>query len=990
MAVRIVVFGVILTILLCSPLASSGSDSGYLVNTSSQFCYYVTPDSSTPCSTGIHYPCLTLNDYVKEANEFFVDDSTFYFSPGNHHLNIGLNLTKVHNVSFLGDGVGGVTLMVDQPISFVLSGCKNVEIINITFNVRDRFKYILVVNLNSFVKVSNVTILGNEHSGCSSIISEQSVINIADSRFVGINGYLGAALSAVESNITIETGSAFANNTALSGGAIYCYSSFVFLFGTTIFLRNTAVRNYPEENELMCKEYVNIPLSGSGGAIYCFNSSLESIECSIKSEYFFRFFNSLAYCSFMNRSGSSSSTFDADGKSVDCCMLAVNSSYCSERCDFSSITTRVCGTLVFRLNSAQQFGGALLLESTSQRFCGKVFLESNSALMHGGAIYLTNAKLLFHCSHAVFHLNAASETGGSIFSKNSSLHLQGYIIFHSSRAKVGGALLLVLNSFLTFQYSESAVSISNETVSYGCGCFCLVNNTANDGGAIYIDTSNIFSVNCNAVSAGTSSERSVSYDDSLYADNCNSILKLSTSPVVIFRKNKANYSGGSIFARRDSHLYLMGTVLFEDNIADYGGAMYLDETSQLILKPLLSVVFTRNVAREKGGAILYRHLVKERSNQCFFSMGDSGLKMVSLKFTNNSALASGTVLYWVEVDNCDLSSRNDTIQQQHTNCSRVFKSISNITAQTDAERIRLLSADVNYLSFCPDPLKHGPLYHTVRSVNLYPGQKFNVTLATIEQAQLFAISEIIYRVKIPNLYAISDIQLRQELPLTAVNSTCANVFYSLSATKAPNSATIQFYHDNFESCDSLVGRVYLNVSVQPCPLGFKLSTEEQRCICDERLQMVIDKCDIDNLAFKRNRNSFWISDLSLVNDNGIFLHKFGCPFGYCKSEPVSVTLDASDVQCYGNRRGVLCGQCRETYSLALGSLHCLKCTSKSYIAFIFPFAFTGIVLVILTFLYLHVTVDIGTLNGLTFYVNIVQANRQAFFLEELSTCLRCS
>ena len=116
MVLRVVAFGVILTILLCSPLASSGSDSGCPANTSSQFCYYVTPDSSTPCSTGIPYPCLTLNDYVNETEKFFLNDSTFYFSAGNHRLNIGLNLTGVHNVFFFGDGVGGVTLMID-PLS---------------------------------------------------------------------------------------------------------------------------------------------------------------------------------------------------------------------------------------------------------------------------------------------------------------------------------------------------------------------------------------------------------------------------------------------------------------------------------------------------------------------------------------------------------------------------------------------------------------------------------------------------------------------------------------------------------------------------------------------------------------------------------------------------------------------------------------------------------------------------------------------------------
>ena len=211
-----------------------------------------------------------------------------------------------------------------------------------------------------------------------------------------------------------------------------------------------------------------------------------------------------------------------------------------------------------------------------------------------------------------------------------SWYLQGYIIFHSSNANFGGALRLV-KSFLRFQYCVSTVSIRNGTVEYLCGYFCLVNNTALKGGGIYTFDSNIsFSMSCSAVS----SEKRASCNDTVNAGfkakYFMSTLGLSSSPVVTFYKNKARYSGGSIVSI-NSHLYLMGTVLFVDNTADYGGAIDLDETSQLILKPLLNVVFARNIAHEKGGAILYRHFVqKSKSNkECFFSIGNSELKCFS-------------------------------------------------------------------------------------------------------------------------------------------------------------------------------------------------------------------------------------------------------------------------------------------------------------------------------------------------------------------------
>ena len=110
----------------------------------------------------------------------------------------------------------------------------------------------------------------------------------------------------------------------------------------------------------------------------------------------------------------------------------------------------------------------------------------------------------------------------------------------------------------------------------------------------------------------------------------------------------------------------------------------------------------------------------------------------------------------------------------------------------------------------------------------------------------------------------------------------------------------------------------------------------------------------------------------------MILHTSCCPFDFCKDQSVNVTLDNRSAQCDFNRNGTLCRQCSEQYSLAIGTLHCVKCVNSSYIAFVIPFALVGIALMI-GILLLHFTVDIGTLNGIIFYANIVHSNRQAYF-----------
>ena len=150
-----------------------------------------------------------------------------------------------------------------------------------------------------------------------------------------------------------------------------------------------------------------------------------------------------------------------------------------------------------------------------------------------------------------------------------------------------------------------------------------------------------------------------------------------------------------------------------------------------------------------------------------------------------------------------------------------------------------------------------------------------------------------------------------------------------------------------------------------------------KCTCDKWLQdFGVTECNIDNLSIKRLKNTFWVSKQE--NDSGLIFHDGPCPFDFCKNSFVNISLSNSSAQCDFKRKGTLCGQCREKYSLALGTLHCLQCANNNYIALAIPFALAGVALVMVILL-LHLTVDVGTLNGLIFYANIVHSNREAYF-----------
>ena len=204
-----------------------------------------------------------------------------------------------------------------------------------------------------------------------------------------------------------------------------------------------------------------------------------------------------------------------------------------------------------------------------------------------------------------------------------------------------------------------------------------------------------------------------------------------------------------------------------------------------------------------------------------------------------------------------------------------------------------------------------------------------------------------------------------------------NVYYRLYSSEEDKLVSFRLSLEN--PCQNLIGDwdkdAILNIYIQQCPVGFEVSDGDDKCTCDKIVQKLTHNCYIDNNSFERIRNSFWISLSN--NTNQLIVHDSRCPLDYCRGISVYVSLSDPSVQCDFNRTGVLCGQCRKNFSLALGSLYCIPCDNNHATLVLF-FIIAGIALIAVIFL-LHLTVAVGSLNGLFFYANIIPANHQAFF-----------
>ena len=402
-------------------------------------------------------PCYTLQEYASQQDTYFTSNTIFYFFPGWHKLEESLRLISIRNLSFQGvhsNDSEMVRIMFNSSASMKWENCSDIEISSILIVLLDTFNFSITFKFTHSVQIFNISIYGNGNSGCSSILSQKSVLNITNSQFIGIQGYSGAALMiTASSNITLAGSNIFESNIAKYGGAIYLYNSVLTMYasGATFFTNNSVIRDLDGRVCNFIDERVGIILYGHGGAIYS-NSSTLTLK------------------------GQSMVTF-AENKAVDWyggaggAMAVVNGNF------------TVQGFALFYNNNATDGGALLLTEDVNSRFCGAITFDKNTADV-GGALYIRNTKISFNVDLMAdnstiikFQNNRARYNGGAISSLSSSLTFTKTVLFEANSAYYGdgGAMSLFESSKLIL---VPALNI-----------FFVKNHANNTGGALYFKDS---------------------------------------------------------------------------------------------------------------------------------------------------------------------------------------------------------------------------------------------------------------------------------------------------------------------------------------------------------------------------------------------------------------------------------------------------------------------------------------------------------------------
>ena len=791
--------------------------------------------------------------------------------------------------------------------------------------------------------------------------------------FIKNSAELGGAIHAFDNaEFTFNGTNIFINNSAHGGGAICTVYNVLFTFnGTNSFIKNSAelggAINTIDNSEFTFNGtniFINNSAHYGGGAIctvyngvFTFSETIKFISNSAEyggaidaSDHVMLTFSGTN--NFINNSANSGGTIDTDGNVV----FTFN------------------GTNIFIKNSAELGGAIHAFDNAEFTFNGTNIFINNSA--HGGGAICTVYNVLFTFNGTNSFIKNSAELGGAISTiDNSEFTFNGTNIFINNSAHYGGgAICTVYNGVFTF--SETSKFISNSANKNSGGAIYAVTNAA----LIFVGISN-FSHNSagyeggaivTAVGALSFSGTNIFINNA--ANNGGAILaavetSLSFTGTSSFISNSAT-QGGAISANSYSTLTFSGNISFTNNghnIRDSrGGAMHLAIDSTFSVLPHTIVYWENNYAN-LGGAIyvvtanpfIYCKITQIArfitvQEKCFVQLPGQNLSSgldIQLVFKNNSAYNSGSVLYGGAIDNCCLDP--DGL----CNSGKVLDIFQYEADNTTSS----ISSDPFHI--CPCENNQPNCSESIKTLSIYPGETVPISVVAVGQREGIVSSAV-------RSYLDKD----RLLPSQYVQQTtkaCTTLNYTVFSKQ---DVTLELYPEG--PCSTVSDTLLVQLSIhQGCPPGFRLDNSSMSCVCNHALQKYTNRCNITNGVGKISRESddtFWVGYDKL---HRLILHP-QCPFDNCVSHAVNFSLNNTDMQCAYNRSGLLCGACKNEYSLELGTSHCKQCTNY-HLYLLVPFALMGVALVILL-LVCKLTVATGTLSGLLFYANIVGVNRTIF------------
>ena len=490
----------------------------------------------------------------------------------------------------------------------------------------------------------------------------------------------------------------------------------------------------------------------------------------------------------------------------------------------------------------------------------------------GGAVVVANCTTLL-VTKTVFENNSAI-VGGGLYVSDSAAYFTNNT-FTNNKAELRGAGIMLFGCIagytgMTTFRNNSGVSIGKEMVNQDTDFrrrFLSLASVGTKfiGGAMFIDKSVVVLGNI-----------SIESNIATYGGGvCVLGSGVSFKELADFANNHADDSGGAVYAIENSRLYFEGTSNFKYNTAAKGGGLYLADNSLCFFAATALQLYFQNYATKNGGAIYVsdttpsvycdrNSAIENIQSYCFFQVqADEMLFFQSqvqtiVYFSNNTANLGGGDLYGGTVDNC--------VQSRITTCLNFcdFQSSGDVFNTMTTGELDIASVPLKVCS-----CKHQtPDYSRSPSVELFPGENFNVSVAVFGQRD--ATVPTVIQAQVSGNIKIQELQVAQN---TAKSQLCSNLSFTVFS-KESKRGSLTLSMDSPCDQNSLMIQIYM----KRCPHGFQISTSTNTCICDERLTEKIltftERCDIETGIVRPNGSEFWIG--YDIDSDSLILHP-QCP-----------------------------------------------------------------------------------------------------------------
>ena len=454
----------------------------------------------------------------------------------------------------------------------------------------------------------------------------------------------------------------------------------------------------------------------------------------------------------------------------------------------------------------------------------------------------------------------------------------------------------------------------------------------------------------------------------------------------------ANNTGSSMYLS-SCDLKMSGTLLFKNNTAENGGAMYLTHGTTVTIEDETTVQFNDNTATVNGGAIyvdlLYCNFQTHMNT--FLIMNHTDMTSLIVMFIKNSALIAGNSLYFSVPKFCSVN----------TNVSE-FGSILYIPCQFNYsqlvnDKMTNIPCNLDYtlLNGTGAPIVTSP--HDLRLYFPF-GNGYNIS-STSDGNVYFVRNNILghpvkYTGAVFDYFGKPTEPVQFKVELHCLHDTICSSYiltggnYDNIMTQSIDNFTILSVSIKGKEVDAkpmnlsvtltslsyLLKKITTKLIVELIPCidraGYTYSENSQMCVCYH----INVKCSTDGNEIKKGH---WFGSITSKATTSL------CPNRYCDftnrkrtSKGYFELPNTINAQCNDHRVGRACGECSSGYTLSYDSTDCIsvdQCGTGWTVLVVTVTCLYWIAIVggVFGLMYFKFQVSSGYLYGLVYYYSMV-------------------